>query len=408
MNLAPTRSETARRGGRRVLAAALADSRARTLALLDAYAAVLGEALTVPYSSQLNPPRWEAGHVGWFQDYWIARNRQRAMGIACDPDHRRAAGRLPGADARYDSGKVAHAARWQLELPDLATTRADLAASLAQTLALLAVTPETDAELYFFRLALFHEDMHGEAGVYMAQALDIPLPETLSGALPETLSGARPETLFGALPEALSGPAGGVQQARALGIPAQRWTLGWHGDGFAFDNEIAAHEVALPAFEIDAEVVSWRRYLAFIDQTGAAPPRYLRRQGGRWQRRVFGRWEALPLDAPAEHLRWDEADAWCRWVGRRLPNEAEWELAALTRAEFRWGQVWEWTASRFTPYPGFAPHPYRDYSLPWFGERYVLRGASRATSPRMVHPRYRNYFTPERDDLYSGFRSCAR
>lgn len=391
MNLAPARSEAARRGGRRLLAAALADSRARTLALLDAYAAALGEGLTIPYSPQLNPPRWEAGHVGWFQDYWIARNRQRAMGIACDPDHQRPAGRLPGADALYDSSTVAHATRWQLELPDLAATRAYLAAGLAQTLALLAATPEIDAALYFFRLALFHEDMHGEAGIYMAQALDIPLPGTLSGAWPETLSG----------------PAGGVPEPRALSVPAQRWTLGWHGDGFAFDNELAAHEVALPAFEIDAEVVSWRRYLAFVDQTGAAPPRYLRRQNGSWQCCVFGRWEALPLDAPAVHLRWDEADAWCRWAGRRLPSEAEWELAALTQPGFRWGQVWEWTASRFAPYPGFAPHPYRDYSAPWFGERYVLRGASRATSPRMAHPRYRNYFTPERNDLYSGFRSCA-
>lgn len=391
MNLAPARSEAARRGGRRLLAAALADSRARTLALLDAYAAALGEGLTIPYSPQLNPPRWEAGHVGWFQDYWIARNRQRAMGIACDPDHQRPAGRLPGADALYDSSTVAHATRWQLELPDLAATRAYLAAGLVQTLALLAATPEIDAALYFFRLALFHEDMHGEAGIYMAQALDIPLPGTLSGAWPETLSG----------------PAGGVPEPRALSVPAQRWTLGWHGDGFAFDNELAAHEVALPAFEIDAEVVSWRRYLAFVDQTGAAPPRYLRRQNGSWQCCVFGRWEALPLDAPAVHLRWDEADAWCRWAGRRLPSEAEWELAALTQPGFRWGQVWEWTASRFAPYPGFAPHPYRDYSAPWFGERYVLRGASRATSPRMAHPRYRNYFTPERNDLYSGFRSCA-
>jgi EgtB-related family protein len=70
--------------------------------------------------------------------------------------------------------------------------------------------------------------------------------------------------------------------------------------------------------------------------------------------------------------------------------------------------VWEWTASRFSPYPGFAAHPYRDYSAPWFGDRDVLRGASRASSPRMAHPRYRNFFTPERNDVHNGFRSCAR
>ena len=377
-------SETVRRGGRAILAAALADSRARTLALLDAYAAALGDSLTIAYSPQLNPPRWEAGHIGWFQDYWIARNRQRARGIGCDPDHARPVGRLPQADALYDSGKVAHTARWHLELPGLAATRTYLAEVLAETQALLAATPETDDDLYFFRLVLLHEDMHGEAGIYMAQALDI------------------------ALPDALLAPAGAVPDASALAVPAQNWTLGWRGGGFAFDNELAPHEIAVPAFEIDADVVSWRRYLPFVEQTGAAPPRYLRRQDGRWQRRVCGRWQDLPLDAPAVHLRRDDADAWCRWAGRRLPSEAEWEIAALTQPDFRWGQVWEWTASRFEPYPGFAPHPYRDYSAPWFGERYVLRGASRATSPRMAHPRYRNFFTPDRDDVHNGFRSCAR
>ena len=385
MNAADTaRSEAARRGGRRILAAALADSRARTLALLDAYVAALGDSLSVPYSPQLNPPRWEAGHIGWFQDYWIARNRQRAHGSGCDPAHGRPVGRLPQADALYDSSKVAHTARWHLALPALAETRAYLAEVLAETQALLAATPETDADLYFFRLVLFHEDMHGEAGIYMAQALDIALPESL-------------------LP-----PARAVPQPSALALPTQGWTLGWSGEGFDFDNELAPHAVTVPAFEIDSEVVNWRRYLPFVEQTGAAPPRYLRRHDGRWQQRVFGRWQELPLDAPATHLCWHEADAWCGWAGRRLPTEGEWELAALTQPELRWGQVWEWTASRFEPYPGFAAHPYRDYSAPWFGERYVLRGASRASSPRMVHPRYRNFFTPERNDPHNGFRSCAR
>jgi EgtB-related family protein len=383
MNIAV--SERARRGGRQFLAAALCDSRARTQALLDAYAGALGDSLVVPYSPQINPPRWEAGHVGWFQDYWIARNRQRAQGIACDPDHERPAGRLPQADALYDSSRVVHTTRWQLDLPDLAATRAYLAAGLAETLSLLAATPETDAALYFFRLALFHEDMHGEAGIYMAQALDIPLPESL-----------------------LAPAAAVLPEARPLAFPPRNWMLGWVGNGFAFDNELAPREVALPALEIDSEVVSWRRYLPFVEQTSAAPPRYLRQQGGQWQQRVFGRWQVLSPDAPATHLTWSEADAWCRWAGRRLPSEAEWEMAALTRPEFHWGQVWEWTATSFLPYPGFTAHPYRDYSTPWFGDRYVLRGASRATSPRMAHPRYRNYFTPERNDLHNGFRSCAQ
>ena len=374
----------ARTGGRDLLAAALRDSRTRTLALLDAYVAALGEALTVPYSLQINPPLWEAGHVGWFQDFWIARNRQRSLGIRCDPDHDRPDGRLSGADALYNSSRVAHATRWNLPLPDLAATRAYLAAGLADTLDLLASAPETDDALYFFRLVLFHEDMHTEAAIYMAQALAIPLPA------------------------ALLGPARTCSGSGALSVPAQTWMLGYAEDGFAFDNEWSAHPVEIGAFEIDADVVTWERYLPFLAATGAEPPRYLRKRGDSWERKRFGAWEALPLDAPATHLTWFEADAWCRWAGRRLPTEAEWEAAAMTQAGFAWGQVWEWTASRFLPYPGFVAHPYRDYSAPWFGDRYVLRGASRATSPRMTDPRYRNFFLPERNDIPNGFRSCAR
>ncbi len=382
-NLIIDAASSARCGSREALGVHLRDSRARTLALLDAYVAALGEALVVPYSPQLNPPLWETGHVAWFQDYWIARSRQRELGIACDPDHERPEGRLAGADARYNSSRVAHATRWALPLPSLAATRDYLAASLDETLALLAAAEESDAGLYFYRLALFHEDMHAEAAIYMAQALDIPLPDGLM----QTTQAPRPN--------------------RALRVAAQPWTLGYTGPGFAFDNELQAHEAMVGEFEIDSEPMNWARYLPYLEATGASPPRYLRRQDGGWQCRVFGAWRPLDPAAPATHLSWPEAEAWCRWAGRRLPTEAEWELAACTQPEFRWGQVWEWTASRFLPYPGFAAHPYRDYSAPWFGERYVLRGASRATSPRMAHPRYRNYFTPERNDIHMGFRSCA-
>jgi EgtB-related family protein len=75
---------------------------------------------------------------------------------------------------------------------------------------------------------------------------------------------------------------------------------------------------------------------------------------------------------------------------------------------FDWGEVWEWTDSPFTPYPDFVAHPYRDYSAPWFGTRQVLRGASFATHARMRHVRYRNFYTPARNDIFAGFRSCAR
>lgn len=382
MNYTP--ATIARTGNRETLAVALNESRARTLALLDAYVAALGEALAVPYSTQLNPPLWEIGHVAWFQDYWIARNPQQAQGIRCNPNQERPAGRLAQADALYNSSHVAHATRWDLRLPDLTATLRYLADSLLDTQAILAEASASDDDLYFFRLALFHEDMHTEAAIYMAQALDIPLPDSL-------------------LSPAATPPANVT-----LSFPAQTWRLGYADGGFAFDNELNTHRVDVAAFEIDTEVISWARYLPFIEATGAEPPRYLRQQGETWQRRMFGEWQTLPPDAPATHLSWFDAEAWCRWAGRRLPTEAEWELAALSHADFHWGQTWEWTASRFLPFPGFVAHPYRDYSVPWFGERYVLRGASSATTPRMAHPRYRNYFTPERNDIHTGFRTCAK
>jgi len=382
--LARKSADSVRSGGRELLAEALRSSRARTLEQLDAYVTALGESLVVPFSPQLNPPLWEIGHVGWFQDFWIARNRQRARGIACDPCHERPAGRLPGADALYNSSVVAHPSRWHLPLPDIARTRAYLAEGLAETLELLAQLPESHEsqdDLYFYRLALFHEDMHGEAAVYMAQALDISLPGWAPMRPPQPLG--------------------------TLQFPGAHRTLGYDGSGFAFDNELGVHDVTLPGFDIDAGAVTWERYLPFIETTGHPPPRYLRRSGDAWQRRVFGHWQAFPLDAPAVHLTWHDADAWCRWAGRRLPSEAEWEYAALTNPGFGWGAAWEWTSSRFLPYPGFRPHPYVDYSAPWFGDRYVLRGAGPATPTRMAHPCYRNFFTPERNDIYAGFRSCS-
>ncbi|MEY2953616.1 MAG: Iron(II)-dependent oxidoreductase EgtB [Pseudomonadota bacterium] len=372
----------ARTGDAHALGQALQGVRARTQGLMAAWARSMPE-LTVPYAPELNPPLWELGHIGWFQDWWIARNRERPLGHQCAPAHARAVSRLSEADSWYNSSQVPHASRWHLRLPDLAQTWDYVQAVQADTLALLAGAGEDDDGLYFWRLVLLHEAMHNEASVYMAQALGVAMPDALAQRCSHSAT-----------------------PAAVLHVPAQTWLLGATGPGFAFDNELGPHPVTMAAFEIDACPVSWARYLPFIDATGRALPPHVRCLDGQWQQQRFGHWGALVWDGPAVHLNVDDAEDWCYWAGRRLPTEAEWECAALTQNGFAWGQVWEWTASAFEAYPGFAAHPYEDYSAPWFGARRVLRGACAATDVTMVHPRYRNFFTPERRDIFAGFRSA--
>lgn len=368
-----------------MLARALVDARERTLRQFAAFEAALAPGLRVPCTPELNLPLWELGHVGWFADWWIARHPQRDRGIGADPHARRSPARQAArgldADALYDSSAVGHDIRWQLELPPADAVRADLAASLRDTLALLAEAPEDDDALYFFRLALFHEDMHAEAAVYMAQTLGID-PGGAAHAVPVPTEGA-------------------------LRVPAADAWLGHRGAGFAFDNELDAHPVRVRAFEIDACAVRWAQYLPWVEAGGAAVPRHLRRGAGGWEQHRFGRWQALDAQAPACHLSAHEASAWCAQAGRRLPTEAEWEIAARTQPGFAWGEVWEWTSSSFAPYPGFKPHPYLDYSQPWFDGRPVLKGACAATALRMRHPGYRNFFPAGRNDIFAGFRSVA-
>ena len=397
-----------RRAGRTALAAALRSGRAQLLALFEGFERALGrDGLHIAFDPLLNLPLWELGHIGWFEEYWLSRNPQRLLGTACDPGVARTASMLPTADALYDSSQVAHARRWALALPDVAATRGYLSQVRESTLALLDQSIDSDDALYFFRLVLLHEDMHREAWHFMAQRLGIDLGPAMTGRV------------------AKAAPVDGEWQ-----LAGGRHSLGINDTGFAFDNELRAHPVELADFSIDRAPISWRRFLPFLESgayqserfwtaagwawrtgQGRPHPLHLRPIPGGWQQQRFGQWVGLDADTPALHLSAHEAQAWCCWSGRRLPTEAEWEAAALRAIEqneaFEWGEVWEWTASAFMPYPGFVPHPYRDYSQPWFDGRPVLRGGSFASTPHIKDPRYRNFFNAERNDVFAGFRSCA-
>lgn len=399
MNSSPSPSHLVRTANADFIRAALLRTRSRTLGLLEDYVAALGEGCRVPRRPELNPPLWELCHVAWFQDWWLARNPDWAEGLNCNPESVRLESRLPNADARLNSSMIAHDTRWEIGLPDMTGTRQYLSDSLADTLRLLDAADDlcsqqpqqADQFLYFFRLCVLHEQMHNEAAVFMAKLLNIPL---------------RPEHSMRTGLAPVAREAADAPAPQPLKLAATRWTLGWNSDGFAFDNELPPFQVNLAAFELDSRPVSWAQYLLFTQTTGHPLPPFVCSRHGQWIDSSYGRQQLLNLQAPAENLSWLDATAYCAWVGRRLPSEAEWEYAACTQAGMQWGQVWEWTASTFLPFTGFEMHPYVDYSKPWFHERKVLKGASWATSAEMVHPKYRNYFQPDRQDVLSGFRTC--
>jgi ergothioneine biosynthesis protein EgtB len=384
-----------RRLNRRALHDALLNARQYTNALLGD----LSDAQwRVPYLRIINPPLWELGHVGWFMEHWCLRWQGQG-----EP---KAPSLLEHADRWYDSSAVAHDTRWTLDLPDRAATEDYVDAVLDRTLEKLERTADDDDALYFFRLALYHEDMHCEAFAYTRQTLGYPVAQRLPGPTGDVTGGGRDIELAG----------GAFEQ----GAPRVR--------GFVFDNEKWAHEVRIAPFAIADAPVTNRAFCAFVEddgyacaelwsdegrawlaQSGQTAPRYWRRaENGRgdWQERKFDRWRALAPNEPVRHVNAFEAEAYCRWAGRRLPTESEWEYAAASGAIAPQG-VWEWTVTPFAPYPGFSADPYADYSQPWFHTHRVVRGASFATPARLHHPRFRNFYTPERADLFVGFRTAA-
>jgi iron(II)-dependent oxidoreductase len=405
------------------LAQALVDARDYTQ---RAYRHLTPAQQLFPQLPVVNPPRWELGHIGWFQEFWCRRH------AADDPRGERTVSRIAAADSWWDSARIPHASRWSLPLPAWAEIDRFLAATLDDTLALLA--DSRDGDRYFFELALLHEDMHGEALLMTLQTLALPLPPGSDGS--RISADAAP-------------PAPGD-----VTIPGGRFTLGATRDAaahrFVFDNEKWGHEVALAPFAMARRCVSNDEFAQFVDAHGylrreywsdagwqwrhardAAHPAYWRRAATGWEQRRFADWLPLAGNEPVMHVNAHEAEAYCAWAGRRLPTEAEWECAAIAAGtsphpnlDFREagpvgvdtsepglahliGNVWEWTASGFAPYPGFAADPYAEYSAPWFGDHRVIRGGSFATRARLVHERMRNFYLPTRHDMFVGFRTCA-
>jgi iron(II)-dependent oxidoreductase len=429
------------------LAAWVEDARRRTMALI---ADLSDEQLLGPHLSIVNPLLWELGHLAWFQERWVLRHAGGQAAVRAD------------ADSLYDSAGVLHDTRWELALPSREQTLGYLMQIRDGVLAMLERPPSPELA-YFVLLSVFHEDMHQEAFLYTRQTLAYPAPREMTTAGEEPTPAGEPDGC-------LTGD---------VFIPGGTFHLGAvPGEPFVFDNEKWAHAVAVAPYAIARTAVTQAEYAAFVDDGGyrreelwqpqgwqwrlreqAEHPVYWRRTGGwGWMRRVFESWLPVEPNYPMLHVNWYEAHAYCRWAGRRLPSEAEWEMAAAAeptaaghglaeaKRRFPWGNgpptprlanldgrmmgcvavgalpegdsscgcrqmignVWEWTGSDFLPYPGFAADPYKEYSQPWFGTHKVLRGGCWATRARLLRNTWRNFYTPDRRDIWAGFRTCSK
>jgi iron(II)-dependent oxidoreductase len=458
------------------------DARERTFELV---ADLSDEQMLGPQLGIVNPLLWEIGHVAWFQEKWVLRHPD---GGSIRED----------ADRLYDSIAVAHDTRWDLPLPSRDATLAYLREVRDRVVDRLAAGEPSPTLAYFTLLSLFHEDMHDEAFTYTRQTHGWPAPELWRSAVRSREPGDR----AGYPREARVVPArrsAGKAVARTrddgrtpsaerrapsadASIPGGTFLLGAaRGAPFVFDNEKWAHPVEVRPFAIARTAVTQAEFAAFVEEggyrrrefwseegwrwretAGAEHPVYWQREGREWLRRDFDVFRPLERDRPVLHVCWHEAEAYCRWAGRRLPTEGEWELAAAgTKASdgsfgaekrmFPWGEtspsperahldwgggprgalgcvdvdalapgdsafgcrqmignVWEWTSDDFLPYPGFVIDPYKEYSEPWFRTHKVLRGGCWVTRSRLIRNTWRNFYRPERRDVWAGFRTCAR
>jgi gamma-glutamyl hercynylcysteine S-oxide synthase len=412
--------------------------------LLDLLQPVPSEVLAAQHSSLISPAVWDLAHVANYEEQWLLR----ALG---QPG-------LTGAatDQLYDAFRNPRSTR--SHLPLLGVPEAFAYAERVRAVALrhLDRLDAGDVERggallaggFVYGMVAQHEQQHVEtllATLQLVTSTSLAPPE---GALPPR---ARPPLL---------------REVRVPGGPF------WMGSDhpWAYDNERPRHRVELPDFFIDRFPVSNGDFLAFIEDggyqrralwdaagwahreaEGLEHPLFWRRGVDGWERRRFGQWEVLPSAEPVCHVCWYEADAFARWAGRRLPTEAEWEKGAASTPEGvsrRWpwgdappdstranlwpaagrpapigalpggasacgaeqmvGDVWEWTASEFQPYPGFRAFPYAEYSAVFFGPEYkMLRGGSWAVAPDAVSTTFRNWDFPIRRQIFAGFR-CAR
>jgi iron(II)-dependent oxidoreductase len=363
------------------IAERLSEARARTLALVEP----LDDAqLNTVYSPILSPLAWDLGHIANFEELWLVQT----IGDR-EPMHGEL-GRF------YDA--IENPRRTRGELPilrdaELRAYMADVRERSLEVLDSVDISPEAGDPLlregFVYEMLLAHELQHNETMLQLLQMVDGYESELVDAALTVEPAAAGAERV---------GP-------ETVAIAAGEYTVGAPERPFAYDNERGRHAVELAACEIDRAPVTNAEFAQFLAATGAEPPLYWQRDGDGWVDVARGRRAQIDPSHPVIHVSWEQADAFARWAGKRLPSEQEWEAA---RPHLQGtGHAWEWTCSDFLSYPGFKAFPYREYSEPFFGsEHKVLRGSSWATHRHVVRPSFRNWDLPQRNQIFSGLR-CA-
>jgi gamma-glutamyl hercynylcysteine S-oxide synthase len=384
----------------------LEEARRHTLTLVEP---LTEEQLNRVYDPILSPLIWDLGHIANFEELWLVQ---------------RIGGREPlrgDLGELYDAIEQPRKIRGELPILRADEVRPYMEQVRQRTLEVLdqiELDPEDPLlkDGFVYEMLLAHEHQHNETMLQLLQMVESYEPVEFNEA-------PHREQV-----------APGAEMVRVDGGEHE---IGAPGSGFAYDNERPRHTVELEPFWIDRVPVTNGDYSRFMEETGAEPPMYWERDGeGGWIRAAMG--VSWPLDPgePVIHVSWEEADAFARWAEKRLPTEVEWEAAARDADRERanldqfsfgpapagayadapshcgalqmLGDVWEWTSSDFTAYPGFEAFPYPEYSEVFFGDKYkVLRGGAWATRRDVIRTSFRNWDLPQRRQIFSGIR-CAR
>jgi gamma-glutamyl hercynylcysteine S-oxide synthase len=442
--VSPARAETLPPGGVDALLAEryrvlLLEARERTLRLV---APVSEEDMNRVHDPLMSPLVWDLGHIAAYEDLWLC---QRVGGLpALRPEL---------ADV-YDAAETPRATRGGTPYLRLEPAHEYMEAVRERALKLLDDGTLTGGGRALTRagsaleLVLQHEHQHTET-----------MLQTLALAEPGVYAPRR---------RLATAPAPDSTEPEGVRVDGGPFVLGADEKGFAYDNERPRHEVSVAPFRIDRIPVTNGRYREFVESGGYDRRELWTAAGWEWVRgsevrrplywtgegreRSFDRVDPLDEALPVMHVSWYEADTYARWLGKRLPTEAEWEKAASWDAatgekrRYPWGDdrpsrayanldqtafgpapagahpegaatcgalgligdAWEWTASDFAPYPGFRAFPYREYSEVFFGRGYkVLRGGSWATRPHSIRSTFRNWDLPKRRQIHAGFRCAA-